>query len=601
MPVDYRFAVPYSIQDFLNIKSASFAGFSPDASKVLVQSNLPGTAQLYRAPRTGGELRQITSYDEPTSGGYLPTADELLILKDEGGNERLQIYRVRDDGSDLRNIAYDPEHIHRVGGVTRDGRTLAITSNRRNGIDFDVYVHDLETGEERLVFDMGGWCEAGGFSPDGRFLSVSRLTDRSFDNDVYLIDLANDDVLHVCPHEEEAYLSTPAWGADGSHFFFSTDMERDFIALARYDLGSQHWERVIERDWDVSCRIDWPGRHLLVSTNEEGYTRLDLHDAHTLERIREIPLPHRGTATGAFSRDGHYIALTFVSSTEQGDVWIHETETADVRRLTNSPSPVPTDVFVEPELHRFSSFDGESVPLFLFRPRDVSGDAPVVVFIHGGPESQYTPVFNAVIQYFVHRGYAVVAPNVRGSTGYGKRYHHLDDKRKRLDSVRDLEALYGWLSSTAGLDANRAALVGGSYGGYMVLAGLTFQPQLWAAGVDIVGISSFVTFLENTAAWRRRFREREYGSLDEDREFLIEASPLTHIDRLRAPLLIIHGTNDPRVPLIEAEQIHAALKAKGVETELLAYPDEGHGLAKLKNRLDAYPKAADFLDRVLRT
>jgi dipeptidyl aminopeptidase/acylaminoacyl peptidase len=587
------------IQDFLNIKSAAFAGFSPDASKVLVSSNLPGTMQLYGVPRTGGDLTQITDFDEPVAGGYFPTTDELLVLKDAGGNERTQIYRMRDDGTDMRNVAFDPEFIHRSGGIMRDGTTLAYTSNRRNGVDFDVYVHDLATGEERLVFDMGGWCSASGFSPDGRLLAIGRMTERSFDNDLYLVDIETGDVDHVCPHEEEAVIGMPSWLPDSSGFFFSTDMERDFIAVARYDTAGRTWERIVERDWDLGCSIDWAGRHLVITTNEEGYTRRDLHDATTLAHIRELPLPHRGSAGASFSKDGRYIGFTFMSPVESGDAYVYDIAADAVSRLTDVPKPVPRDVFVEPELHRFTSFDGESVPLFLYRPRDATGDAPVIVYIHGGPESQYTPLFNPVIQYLVHRGYAVIAPNVRGSTGYGKRYHRLDDKRKRLDSVRDLEALYGWIASTNGLDAKRAALMGGSYGGYMVLAGLAFQPELWAAGVDIVGISSFVTFLENTAPWRRKFREREYGSLEQDRDFLVEASPITHIDRMRAPLLIIHGTNDPRVPLIEAQQIHAALKEKGVPTELLVYADEGHGLAKLKNRLDAYPKAADFLDRVL--
>jgi dipeptidyl aminopeptidase/acylaminoacyl peptidase len=593
--------MPYTIQDFLNIKAASFSGFSPDASKLLISSNLSGTAQLYGLPRTGGELRTITSFDEPVAGGYMPSSDELIVLKDEGGNERMQIYRMDDDGSNMRPIAYDPEFIHRFGGITRDGRTLAYESNRRNGVDFDVYVHDLETGAERLVFDMGGWCSASGFSPDGKLLAITRLTERSFDNDLYLVDVETGDVHHVCPHEEEAVVGSPAWYPDSTGFFFSTDMERDFVAVARYDLASRKWERAIERDWDLGVRIDWPGRHVVVSTNEEGYSRLDLHDGRTLAHVRELPLPHRGSAGASFSKDGRYVGMTFMSYAESGDAWLYDSETNDVTRLTDVPKPVASDVFVEPELHRYTSFDGESIPLFLYRPRNVSGDAPVIAYIHGGPEGQYTPLFNGLIQYFVYRGYAVVGPNVRGSTGYGKRYHRLDDKRSRLDSVRDLEALYAWIASTPGLDPDRAALMGGSYGGYMVLAGLAFQPQLWAAGVDIVGISSFVTFLENTAPWRRKFREREYGSLEEDYDFLVEASPITHIDRMRAPLFIIHGTNDPRVPLIEAQQIHAALTEKGVEAELLVYEDEGHGLAKLKNRLDAYPKVADFLDRVLKS
>jgi len=590
----------YSLADFLEIRMAAASGFSPDGSKVLVNSNLSGTMQLFVVPRDGGELTAVTSFDEPVTGGYLPTSDEILFIKDEGGNEHHQIHRIGDDGTGLRAITADPDHIHRVGGVTRDGRTLAITSNRRNGVDFDVYVHDLHTGDERLVFDMGGWCEGSGFSPDGRFLTVYRMTNRTFDNDVYLVDLQTGDRLHIAPHESEASVSPPRWLPDGSGFFFSTEIDREFSAIARYDLTNASWSYVLEADWDLSCSIDWPGRSLLVTANEDGYTKLALHDPDTIALRSEITLPGSGITTGGFSRDGRFLGLTFVSSSEAGDAWLYEVETRHTSRLTTSPNALARDVFVEPEVHRLSSFDGESIPVFVYRPRSVSGHAPVVVVIHGGPESQFVPNFNPVVQYLVHRGYNVVAPNVRGSTGYGKRFHRLDDKRKRLDSVRDLEALHAWLRSQPGLDASRAALWGGSYGGYMVLAGLAFQPPLWAAGVDIVGISSLATFLENTSKWRRAFREREYGSLEEDYDFLVEASPLAHVDDIRAPLFIIHGTNDPRVPLGEAQQVHAALQAKGIPTELAVYADEGHGLAKLKNRLDAYPRAVDFLDRILR-
>ena len=224
---------------------------------------------------------------------------------------------------------------------------------------------------------------------------------------------------------------------------------------------------------------------------------------------------------------------------------------------------------------------------------------PVIVSIHGGPEVQARPIWSAVNVYWVSRGFAVAVPNVRGSTGYGKRYEHLDDRHKRPDSVRDLASLHGWLAASETVDASRVALAGGSYGGYMALAGLAFHPELFAAGVDIVGISSLVTFLENTSVWRRAFREREYGYLATDREFLEQASPITHAGRIRAPLFIVHGANDPRVPLSEAQQLHAELERRGVPSELLVYDDEGHGLQKLKNRLDAYPRVADFLERVL--
>ena len=222
-----------------------------------------------------------------------------------------------------------------------------------------------------------------------------------------------------------------------------------------------------------------------------------------------------------------------------------------------------------------------------------------MIEIHGGPESQRRPMWLPLVQYLVSSGFAVVQPNVRGSTGFGKRFEHLDDGRLRLDSVRDVVALHEWLVADSRFDAGRVALYGGSYGGYMVLAGLAFHPERWAAGIAVVPVSSFVTFLENTSDYRRRFREREYGSLEHDRDFLVEASPLTHVDRIRAPLFLIHGANDPRVPLGEAEQIHHALTDHGVRCELLVYEDEGHGLNKLANRLDAYPRAVAFLEDVL--
>jgi dipeptidyl aminopeptidase/acylaminoacyl peptidase len=302
----------------------------------------------------------------------------------------------------------------------------------------------------------------------------------------------------------------------------------------------------------------------------------------------------------SFSKDGRRLAYHYTSPLVPGDVFALDTDSGDLERLTTSPCAVDQSLLVEPTVHRFPSFDGESIPVYLYRPRVAAGDGPVVVVVHGGPESQSRPSWNPIIGYLVGRGYTVAVPNVRGSTGYGKRYQHLDDRRLRLDSVADLAALHAWLGTQPGVDTTRAALYGGSYGGYMVLAGLTFQPELWAAGIDIVGISSLETFLENTSPYRRRVREREYGFLDTDRDFLREASPLTHLDRLRAPLFIIHGANDPRVPLSEAEQLYGTLKDKDIRAELLVYPDEGHGLQKLANRLDAYPRAADFLDEVLR-
>ncbi len=589
-----------SLRDLLEIRVALPANFSADGRWLAVLSNLTGVHQLYRLALAGGELEQLTNLSEPVSGGYLPVRERLLVLRDEGGNERHQLYLLdAEPGGELEPLVVEPEFLHVAPCISRDGRVLAYGCNRRNGRDLDVYVRLLDETSERCVLSLGGWCEPGGFSPDGRWLAVERVTERSGDSDLYLVDVEAGEVVHASPHDDEAVHGPPAWLADGSAAYVPTNSGRDTVGIARYDPQTRALEYVIESEWDLWCGIDDEGRSLLVDANEDGYSRLELRDPVTLEIRTEVPLPGRGVVpNSAFSRDGRYLAYHFTSPLEPGDVWLYDVETAELRRVTNSPRSVARDEFVDAELHRFVSFDGESIPAFLFRPQ-TDRPAPVVAEIHGGPESQRRPAFMPVVQYLVQNGYAVVQPNVRGSTGYGKRYEHLDDVDRRLDSVRDLTSLHDWIATDATLESSRVVLYGGSYGGYMVLAGVAFHPERWAAGISVVGISSFVTFLENTAEWRRYYREREYGSLERDRELLHEVSPLTHVDRIVAPLFLIHGANDPRVPLSEAEQIHRELTARGIPCELLVYDDEGHGLQKLKNRLDAYPKAISFLEHVL--
>jgi dipeptidyl aminopeptidase/acylaminoacyl peptidase len=589
-----------SLRDLLEIRVALPANFSPDGRWLAVLANLTGVHQLYRLPVVGGELEQLTDLSEPVSGGYLPVGDRLLVLRDEGGNERHQLYLLdAEPGAELEPLVVEPEFLHVAPCISRDGRLLAYGCNRRNGRDLDVYVRSLEDASERCVLSLGGWCEPSGFSPDERWLAVGRVTERSGDSDLYLVDVESGEVVHASPHDDEAVFGAPAWLADCSTAYVPASTGRDTVGIARYDPENGTLEYVIEDDWDLWCWIDQAGRSLLVDANEGGYSRLELRDPVNLQVRTEVPLPGRGVvANTAFSRDGRYLAYHFTSPLEPGDVWLYDVETGGLRRVTNSPRAVAPEELVDAELHRFASFDGESIPAFLFRP-DTDGPAPVVVEIHGGPESQRRPIFMPVVQYLVQNGYAVVQPNVRGSTGYGKRYEHLDDVERRLDSVRDLTSLHDWLATDVALDASRVVLYGGSYGGYMVLAGLAFHPERWAAGISVVGISSFVTFLENTSEWRRYFREREYGSLERDRNLLRDVSPLTHVDRIVAPLFLIHGANDPRVPVSEAKQIHGELIARGIPCELLVYDDEGHGLQKLTNRLDAYPKAIAFLEQVL--
>ncbi len=579
-----------------------------------MRSDLSGTVQLYEL--ASGELVELTSLSEPVgSAHYVPGARRAVLAIDEGGNERHQLYLIGLDdaaaatvtGFDrLRALTSDPRFGHQFAGVSPDGRTLAYVSNRSNGVDFDLWLCDLASGEHRLLQAAGAWYHPGsGFSPGGRLVSVLRPGPRPLDVDLVLVDVASGEVQVPVPHPDEAALvGPPAWVSD-SVFYASSNVGSDFAAVVRHDLNTRETTTVPTTGERFDAEVVSAGeRAIIVIENRDGASTMWRYDIQTGERGGDLALPEPGVTNAWFleppiaSTEGSRLYFTLTTPRLAGDIYRHHLERRETRRLTHSPAELVPETLVAPELGEVESVDGERIPVFIYRPRSTEPRPPVVVEVHGGPEAQAMRLFDPNIQALVTAGYAVVVPNVRGSTGYGKRYASLDDTTKRLDAVRDLESVHDGLDSL-GLDPARAVLWGGSYGGYMTLAGLALQPELWAAGVDIVGISNLVTFLENTSEYRRAHRELEYGSLAHDRDFLIKASPLSHVDAIRAPLFVIHGRNDPRVPVGEAQQLVAGLERRGVRCELRIYDDEGHGLARLVNQLDAYPRAIEFLDDVL--
>lgn len=591
----------YQIEDFLEIKSASGASFSPDGTMITFLSNISGISQIYLISRDGGEPEQVTSYQEPVSFAvFSPIKAEIIFGMAKGGNENTQFFLFDVALKTVRSITNQPESAHRFGGWSRDGKFITYASNIRNGKDFDVYVMEIETGISRLVFDQGGLCNSLGFSPTGKMVAV-RKKHTELLHDLYLINLQ--DRRTELLTQEKAVLGDPHWLPDESGFFFINNIERDFIGLSFFDLETKKSRYVLTPRHEVEGVLITPnGQNIAVTENNDGYRTLAIHDTNNFKSPLNQSFPKGVISNPRWSSDSRYLAFTLSSATRNADIWIWSKDENRHWQVTHSPRRVPEETFVEPELIRYPSFDGLQIPAFLFLPKVnlESKKIPTIVHIHGGPESQYRPDFNSLIQYFVYCGYAVVAPNVRGSSGYGKKYLALDDIKKRMDSVTDLQYLHKFLEQDNRIDSKKIALIGTSYGGYMTLAGLTFYPKLWAAGIDIVGFSNLVSFLANTSSYRRALREAEYGHLATDMEFLESISPLNFIENIKAPLLVIHGANDPRVPLSEAQQIYDKLKKTGKKVELLVYQDEGHGLKKLKNRLDAYPKIVDFLNTVLR-
>ncbi len=595
----------YDIERYLNIRSAHSGSFGPGGERLAFLMDTTGTAQVWTVDGAQEWPVQRTFYeDRVTFVDYSPERPELAFGKDQGGNERAQLFTLNTETGEITNRTRRPGAKHRWGGWDSEGDRFAFASNRRDNTVFDIYVQarDAVGDDAEMVYEGDGWLSLAGWSPsDDRLLVLEAHS--SFDQDVHVLDLETGEAEHVTPHDGRARFSSVEWGPDGDSLYLVTDRESDTLQLERLDLETGGFTVVEDGGvWNVDgVSIDRESRRVAYSRNVDGYTDLTVGELVDPDRIDPAP-PHdlpQAVAGGVdWGPDGDHYAVTVTASSENTNVHVADARSGESERWTDAATAgIPRETFVDPQLVHYPTFDDRDIPAFFSVPDDVpEGGAPVIVDIHGGPESQRRPSFRAVKQYFLNNGYAVFEPNVRGSSGYGKAYASLDDVRNRMDSVKDLKAGVEWLHDHPDADNDRIVAYGGSYGGFMGLSALNEYPDLWAAGIDVVGIANFVTFLENTSDWRRSLREAEYGSLDADREFLEEISPTNNIENIDSPLFVLHGENDPRVPVSEAEQIVEDAREQGVPVRKLVFPDEGHGFSKLENRIEAYSAVVEFLD-----
>ena len=602
----------FGIDRYLNIRAATGPVLAPGGERIAFKTNVTGVDQVWVLAAPGAWPEQVTFGDEPISTLEWSPADASRILfgKDVGGNERQQLYLADLSTGKTRRLTTADTAIHTPGGWSRDGRFLAWQTNERNAAFFDVAVADLRTGAVRAVYRQDGTNMPAGFSPDGRRLLIGRI-EAPFDNDLLVLDLgaggdpATEATL-LTPHTGQARYTDACWNPDGSGFWLRSDEGREFLALAYMDLaaarqGGRNALRFLEptAEWDVEdIDVSDDGRWLAEAIDADGISELRLRKLPDGRPVRVDGLP-RGVISGLdFSGDGRRLVFALSHAQGPSEIWSVETATGHVQQWSRSSTAgISSGSFVPAELVHWKSFDGRSISGFLYRPQGSPGrPTPVLMSVHGGPEAQERPQFSVLNQYLVNRGIAVLAPNVRGSTGYGRVFTHLDDAELRLDSVKDLVEARRWLVESGTAPEGKVAVMGGSYGGYMTLAAVAFHPDLWACGVDIVGISNFRSFIANTGAWRRNLRVAEYGDPDRIGEFLDRASPLNAAGRITAPLMVIQGANDPRVPQSEAEQIVASVRQRNGTVEYLLFPDEGHGLKKLPNRIRGYSAMADFLE-----
>ncbi|MEP7211610.1 MAG: S9 family peptidase [Acidobacteriota bacterium] len=635
------FGQPYSIQQYLNIKSANSPTFSPDAKQLVYLTNVTGTSQVWSIDLPNGTPKQLTNYDDNVNFvRWLPDASGIIFGKAKGGDENTQFFWMKTDGSGVKQLTDDPKVRHNFAQVSGDGKTIYYSSNKRNRNFFDIYSMDLATGSESLIYRRDGNNDLAAVNDNGTKFIVSRDgVDLSLDNNLYLVDAKTKQEILLTPHTGASQFGDVEFTADG--IIFAHNDGREFYSLAQLrqkNAAGDDWSdanravKILDNvtPWDIGDLTMTPnGNTLAYAVNREGFSELELRRVETggkplistvSIRPERIRLPAQGVASGVtISKDQGKIAFSFSSATSNGDIWVYDRASLKMNQVTHSDrAGIPQETFREPELIKYKTFDGREIPAWYYAAPTMEffgkqvgnmnldgvkmnlSPRPVIVSVHGGPEGQERPGFNPLYQYYLSRGYAVLATNVRGSTGYGKTFTHLDDVRKREDSVKDLAYAVEWLKSKGGADPKRIAVMGGSYGGYMTLAAITLYPDLWAAAVDTVGIANWESFLKNTSGYRRRQREVEYGMLDKDLDFLRSISPLAKVDRIKAPLFVIQGKNDPRVPYTEAEQIVKAVRKKGGIVEYKLYDDEGHGISKLKNRLELYPLVADFLDKYMK-
>jgi dipeptidyl aminopeptidase/acylaminoacyl peptidase len=577
--------------------------FGPDDDRLVFRMDSTGVMQFWELDRPKSWPHQRTFTDEGVQfGAWSPTGEELVFGRDAGGDERTQLYLLDDETGDVTQLTDEPSAVHRWGCWSPDGESVAYAANRDRPGVFDIYVQGRDEDDPHRIYeqDKPSAVVPVSWSPDGQLLVLE--VHSSFNRDVHLIDVTTGEAqLLTEGHETPVRYQSVTWGPDGDSLYLVTDREYNWLYVARLDLETLEVEPVIRTDADIkSMVLNSSCRWIAYLRYENGYTDVRAGDLVDETAVEEFPAPDfpEGTAENlTMSSDGEQLATVFSTGDTKPDLYTVDVRTGETRQWTDCSTAVPEDAYVAPESVTYESFDGLAVPSFYVEPEAPDEEPmPAVIDLHGGPRSQYFPAISPVRQHYVDRGFVRLEPNYRGSSGYGKEYMAMDDVEKRLDAIRDVKAAAEWLADRDHVDEDCILLHGTSYGGFLVLAAMTRWPDLFAGGVAIAPITNFVTYLENTGPWRRRHREAEYGSLEDDEELLRELSPIHDVENVRAPLFVAHGKNDARVPVEEAIQIEERLEDEDVPVETLLVDDAGHHFGKKEHRVEVFQSAMSFLD-----
>jgi dipeptidyl aminopeptidase/acylaminoacyl peptidase len=597
----------YTIEQFLDTVAITGASFSPDESRILFSSNKTGIWNVYSVAATGGDWTQITNSttDSTYAVSYFPSDERILLTRDQGGNELNHLYVRTPDGQE-RDLTPGEKLKAAFKGWSRDGSAFWVMSNERDPKFFDIYRYDSKTYARTLFYKNDGSYFPGAVSDDQRWVSLLKIN-TTLDTDVYLWDVQKNESRHVSPHTGNAQYEPAAFDPESKYLYYLTNDGGEFTRVRRFSLADSRHEEVEQTNWDiVSTAFSDKGKYRVTTINDDGRIVIKVVETASGTPVTLPSLPDGEVRGVVISRSESKLALYVNGDRSPNDLFVLQIGGGSAARLTKSLNPAidPADL-VESQVVRFKARDGLAIPNILYKPHQATSQkkAPALVWVHGGPGGQTTRAYSSVIQYLVNHGYVVLGINNRGSSGYGKTFFAADDRKHGREPLWDCVDAKKYLASLPYVDASRIGIIGGSYGGYMVLAGLAFQPDVFDVGVDIFGVSNWVRTLESIPAWweaQRKALYAEIGDLKSDAQMLRDVSPAFHGEKIRKPLIVLQGANDPRVIRSESDDIVAAVKKNGVPVEYIVFPDEGHGFTKKKNQIEGYGAILRFLDQHLK-
>ncbi|MGB7404197.1 MAG: S9 family peptidase [Pacificimonas sp.] len=600
----------YSAATFYDTTSYRLASpgamaFSPDGSMVMISSDDTGIFNAYALPVAGGDAVPLTISEDDTTYAVsmFPSGDRFLFSRDGAGDELTHIYVREADGTE-RDLTPGENVKAQFAGWSGDGSKFFVSTNERDPQGFDLYAYDANDYSRELIFENTGGFGIGAVSRDGRFVALDKAIS-SANSDIYLVDLAvpNAEPKLITEHEGNVAYATYDFTPEGGALVYATNEVGEFSQAWRYEIATGEKMPLIVDNWDISYVSYSPsGRYRVHGVNQDALGVVRIFDRTTGEELELKNVPEGQLNQVRFSPDESMIAFGVLSDTAPNDVYVAELATGEARRLTNANNPeIDQDQLVEGQVVRFASYDGLDIPGILYRPREASAGNPVpaVVFVHGGPGGQTTKGYSALMQHLVNNGYAVFGINNRGSSGYGKTFFHMDDKKHGDVDLKDVVASADWLKGLDWVADDRIAVMGGSYGGYMTAAALAFHPEVFDAGINIFGVTNWVRTLESIPPWWGAFKDALYDEMGDpatDAERHRAISPLFHADKIEKPMLVVQGANDPRVLQVESDELVAAVRANGVPVEYVLFDDEGHGFSKRENRIEASEAYLKFLD-----